>query len=352
MVLSWCLFLLLLGGCCLLAVYSVHKNSKFSLVIIIGLLTIITGLRAESVGLDTKSYIKTFELIRAGKVDQVYGFEKSFVFICEILLKIYDNPHFILFVLSLLTNIFIVFRLWDFKNIASFPWMIFIYFTSFYFNLFNIARQMCAVAIVFFATRFLQQKKYFNYLIFLFLAILFHKSAFIGVLFLCLEFFMWRYLNVCQKRWLIVCFVISPVILIYAWDVFIEYSHYFQDVNFNFGIMLILKAILVVISSIGLLSRIKNRQQLLQRDPVIYSVKTVRVYYFIGIIITSLGYTWLFMDRIGLAFYLFECVYWGIVVKNSCYRQWFKLIIGSLFFIIFILSLINNGQGVLPFSFI
>ena len=352
MVLSWMLFIFLLIGCCVLAIYAIRKNSKISLIVIIIILTVISGLRADSVGIDTKNYVNAFKLIGEGRINQVYGFEKSFILICSVLLKIYNNPHFVLFILSLLTNIFIVIRLWDYRNIASFPCMIFIYFTSFYFYLFNISRQMCAVAIVFWATRFLQRKKYLNYLIFLLIATLFHKSAFIGAAFLVVEVFMWRYLNICQKRWLIICIFISPIILIFAWNIFVEYSNYFQEANIDFGIMLLLKAILLILSSIGFVSQIEARQQLLQKDSFIYSVKTVRVYYIFGIIITSLGYFWLFMDRIGLVFYLFECVYWGIVVKNHKYNQVFELIVGGLFCIVFILSLIGNGQGIFPFSFI
>lgn len=90
-------------------------------------------------------------------------------------------------ILAIITNFLIVYTFSRFKN---FQLMIIVYmsFSVLYFNTFNLVRQYCAAAIVFFGFRFIEKRQFLNYIIFIFFAALFHVSAFFCILI----YFIWN----------------------------------------------------------------------------------------------------------------------------------------------------------------
>lgn len=85
-----------------------------------------------------------------------------------------------LFVVAIITNIFAVKAFYRFR----FPLMVFfLYIMSLFFNQqSNLVRQMIAVAIGFYSTRFLIEKKWKTYLLFVFIAFTMHRSAIVLLL--------------------------------------------------------------------------------------------------------------------------------------------------------------------------
>ncbi len=125
-------------------------------------MALLSGLRGISVGKDTRSYTDTFEMILHNQRVELSwtGIETSFINLCSILQKINTSPQFLFVLFSFLINGFIIVRFWDFRYVASFTWMMIAYYIGFYFMTFNIMRQFCAIAIIFWGTRYIDRKKY------------------------------------------------------------------------------------------------------------------------------------------------------------------------------------------------
>lgn len=322
------------------------KDKKKYIMFAALVLTLVAGLRAVTVGIDTPQYTKYFGLIAEGKLNLVYGLEDSFVFICSLLLKIWNNPSFLFMIFALITNFLIMRRFWDFRGQISLGWAVAVYCGMFYFMTFNIMRQFVAVALIFYGTRYISQRKYFKFLLFVAVAFLFHKSAILGVLFLACEVFAWRHLSKRQKRFLLCAAMLAPVAAIILIKLVLDkYLRYFQNIQFNFGIMLLLKlAFFILVLFIGhmSMSAIANRDKV-GRGP--YTLTVVRVYYIVGLAITALGYVFPFADRIGIYFYIFEAVFMGMIAKHAKNQAIIKICLLALYAFVMAGAIFGNAYG-------
>ncbi len=341
----------------ILAVGAQKTNKTIYVKAIFILLTFISGFRATSVGIDTSSYARIFNYLNQNRFDLVYE-EEGFKYISYVLLKISGNSHtFVFTVYALITNALIVCRLWDFKDVASFKWMVATYYISFFFMTLNVMRQLVAIAILFFATRFVERKKYLIFFIFTAIALLFHTSSIIGVVFVICDLFQWKYLNKKQKGFLSVIFLLLPCLVIFIPVLIYEYGKYFtQATTENVGVMLFVKFAFFVFSSSLLFKNDHYNKSTVVRPNAQrvykYEVKAVKIYYFIGLAITLLGYFYMYMDRVGLLFYLFECVYFGIIAKNTKEKFLVKTGLFVILAFLFVSSFIGKGQGQMPYYFI
>ena len=322
------------------------KNKRRYIVFAAVVLAVVAGLRAESVGVDTANYVKLFGHIAQGRLELAYGLEESFKYICAFLLQIWNNNNFLLFVFALITSAFVFLRLWDFKDRISLTWATAVYFAVLYFLSFNIMRQLVAVAIVFFATRYLERKKYFSFLLLVAIASLFHKSALIGVVFIGLEIFAWAYLNRKQRNWIGMLLFISPVLVVILGYVLItRYYQYFANIKLDFGALLIVKLLIWMLTAPTLRKEIMRSNENQNNSSVAYSFATCKIYYLFGILLTSLGYMIQYMDRVGLYFYVFEAVYIGWTMKSKSVNILVKIAIALLYAMLLVLTIFGNAQG-------
>lgn len=327
------------------------KNKTYLWLIVLSL-TFIAGCRAVTVGKDTANYVRIFSHL--GKNMWAWdNLEIGFRFFSYAFLEIFNDYTLLLLFYAFVTNALIILRLWDFRKISSFPWMVACYYLSFYFMTMNIMRNFFAISIVFYATRYLERKSYLRFLCFVGVASLFHKSSLLGIVFIMLDVFQWRYLNRKQKVFIGAMFFLLPVVIYFIFQVMAGYGHYFETANISIGFMLITKLALYLFG-LFLFYKIKpNKEEYNERiERDMYSIKSVKIYYPLGILLTSLGYIFSYMDRIGLPFYLFECVYFGMLVKITKGKQIFRIVLSLLLLYIFLTELISNGQGVLPYVFI
>ncbi|MBR2009549.1 MAG: EpsG family protein, partial [Peptococcaceae bacterium] len=103
-----------------LAYYAQKTNKTRYVWLMVLCLSVIAGLRSVNVGIDTKTYNQMFINIAAGNYGDVFGAEKTFVWIVRFLQIIIKSPVYVFLMLSLLTNTLIIFRLWDFRKQTSF----------------------------------------------------------------------------------------------------------------------------------------------------------------------------------------------------------------------------------------
>lgn len=334
----------------LFSVSSAHiadkKNKKIYIMFAALLLTLVAGLRASTVGIDTPQYTKYFGLIAEGKLNLVYGLEDSFVSICGALLKIWNNPSFLFMLFACITNFLILSRLWDFRNHISLGWSVAVYCGMFYFMTFNIMRQFVAAAIVFYATKYIAQKKYFKYVLGVLIGFLFHKSAILGIIFLACEVFAWKYLSKKQKRFLLCAAMLVPVVAVIFVGIFMgKYIAYFQNIQFNFGIMLPLKLMFFIL--VLLIGRLDESVNGIDQYGVSskYTLTTVKIYYIVGLVMTAFGYIFPFVDRIGIYFYIFEAVFMGMVAKRAKNQAILKAGLILIYGYVLIMSIFGNSQG-------
>lgn len=357
MIASYAIYIGVLALCWVLAYCANRYNSKHFVRVIILLLTCLAGLRAYSVGLDTSNYITKFEVIEKGNFDLAYGLETSFKYICYILLKLVNNGTFLLLIFALITNFLIVYRLWDFRKIASFSCSVSCYYMGFYFMTMNGMRQFCALAITFYATRYLPKKKYFRFILLVLIATLFHQSAIIGILPLGLEVFHWKTLSKNQKRFIGLMICAIPFAMVGGYMLLGRYERYFRDVSFDIGFMILLKLIffffmvLFVFKIQGLQGHYDSEISIQQEDKE--NLLLIPFCYFAGLCLAALGYIFPYTDRISWYFYISEGLFMGILMKDKAPLNRFivGICVAGVMGYNFVYSMLNNSQGTMPYMF-
>lgn len=169
--------------------FNVDKNEKRKKVFIIisfGLMGLIAALRKYTVGTDlTYLYVKKFydiailSFTQLSKVNMEYGY----VVLNKILSLIWNNIQ----ILIIFTSIFIYYIYGRFilknSNNVFFSTSLFI-LLNLYFMSMNIIRQQIAVAIILVGYEFLKKNRYISFIIFVFIASLFHQSALICLVYI------------------------------------------------------------------------------------------------------------------------------------------------------------------------
>ncbi len=163
----------------LLLFLSFLKKNIFIYCVIYVLLFLLGALRNIEVGTDTANYYDIYNIINNDPdgLNYILGFvEPGWVFInrvCGILFDDYRSVIFIGLFLAL-TPLFI--RVW---KSSEKPFVVIFYYVTlyFYYNAFNITRQMIAVSIILFCINYLENNKKKHFIVGVFCAMLFHYSA-------------------------------------------------------------------------------------------------------------------------------------------------------------------------------
>ncbi len=328
------------------------KSSKLFLWIGIAILTLAAGLRNENVGVDTHAYI--YSLNNNFPVSWQFT-EAGFRALSNVLMAVFKhNATWVLVVYAFVTNALILIRLWDFRTKCSYSYMVFLYLTINYINTMNIMRQFVSIAIVFFATRFLEKRRYLIFIIFLIFATSIHSTALLGVVFLVVYF--WENASPKQKRWLwIPIAIIIPVAVYYILNY--ESGHianYFSQYTSNLNITYIyrvgaflLAMMLQMIEKQIVFKRNERKESML--IPVKWTDKET-VFYIIGLGTSSFGMFFSFLSRLGMYYLMYEMVFWGRVVKEGKSRQ-ITLALSLIYAIyVFGMELIYNGSKIFPYG--
>lgn len=329
-----------------------EKNNKKILLFAVIFLSLAAGLRADNVGVDTPGYI--YSLNNDFPIPWKFE-EEGFRFISRFLMNICNNTTCILFVYSLLTNLLILYRLWDFRTKCSFKFMSFMYLTIYYINTMNIIRQCIAIALIFWATRFLEKKKYLLFIIILIIASSIHKTALLGVFFFFV--FFWKNATTIQRKYLLIPIIIIMPITVY----FVlkaetgHISNYLSQNTANINITFVYRLGCFLIAMI--LQNIKYgfvivKNKAKKNDyciPIKWSDNDT-IFYLFGLITSSLGMFYSYMSRIGLYYLMYEIVFWGKTIKNGKNKQVLFIFITIYALYVFLYELIVNGSKIFPYS--
>ncbi len=346
----------------LLAWIAEKRNNRILFVISMLLIAVLAGARGRTVGIDTDGY---YTYIDWAERDILKNVEPGFIFLSKHLLRLFGKIEWVVFFYSSLTVLFIYLRFWTLRSKASFTLMTFFYL-AFYFQLsLNVMRQFFALSIVFLATYLLEKRKYFWYLPFVALAVLFHYSALFGIVIFI--FYYWNNTHQgLKKLFLILALLIAvPIAYYYLGSILDFYSGYFDEVQLDIGLMIFAKlAILVLFIIFNRLYIFKGIDVNEDTPPLSEGIeeagikderdttaKTVVYLYILGLALTFLGYIFKYMERVGFVFMIFEPVMIAFMCKRQ-YKGFFALATISLATFIIVTSYISNGNGVFPYTWI
>lgn len=344
--------------CWCLARFADRFNSKKTVWVIVILLSLLSGLRAASVGLDTPAYVRAFGYIQEGEFRYAYGLEESFKYFCFVVLKIFNDHSVLLTILALISNGCILFRLWDLRKYAAFGTMVSCYYMAHFFLSLNIMRQYCAIAILFYFTKYLVKHKYARYILGIALASIFHQTALIGISFLAFGLLRWKELTIWKKLGFIASIASFPLILYYVLLRFARYEGYLTNQNAELGLMIPVKLLFflfTVFFIFGLYGKRKHfwnwsNMELYEKNNVFLAC----IVYFVGLLLLAVGYIIPIMHRVALYFTVFEGVYLGILVRTR--HKGHRFVFGLCALVLvgygFYEALTNNPQGTMPYLFV
>ncbi|MBE6638182.1 MAG: EpsG family protein [Ruminococcaceae bacterium] len=358
MAMSYILYFGLLLLCWLFAFWADRYNNKKCVWLIVLLLAFVSGMRAFSVGIDTAGYVNSFRLIQIGAFRYAYGLEETFKYICFVFLRIIPNYTALLTFFALIIHGLIIWRLWDFRKVSSYSTMVACYYMGFFFMSLNTMRQFCAIAIVFYATRYLVKHQIFRYILFIVLAFLFHQSSIIGLALLGFELLRWRELSRIKKALFMGVLALLPVMDYYVLQALSRYGDYLAEQNTDIGIMVPIKFLFLMVTAVfvfviyGRMNHFEDWDKLNSenRNDILLCAGS----YFVGVCLIFASYFIPIMNRVGWYFVIYECIYMGMLIKtrnilHKCIFIWCAVIIVGYGFIT---AMTHNSQGTMPYLFV
>lgn len=358
MILSYFVYIGLLLLCGLFAYLADRYNSKKCVWLIILALTLIAGLRDYSVGIDTYNYVTKFEYIANGAFRYAYGLEETFKYFCYFFLKLCPSNSALLALLALITNGCIIWRLWDFRKVSSFSAMVACYYMGFFFISLNGIRQLCAIGIILYSTKYLVKHQNFRYLLGVLAASVFHQSALIGVVLLGFELLQWKELSRGKKLFFLGIIGGSPIMIIFALRALERYERYFVNMDVDIGIMVPVKIAFFLASAVfvfvlyGKSNHFANWRftNSADRDQILLAT----ICYGVGLGLIFMSYFFPMMNRVGWYFTIYEGIYMGMLLKTK--NALHKYVFGWCVLIVvgygFWTAMTGNDQGTMPYLFI
>lgn len=347
MFVSYLFYFLCFLICVVLAYLSDKYHSKTILLLLIFFISSVVGLRGYEVGIDTISYVEKWEDVLHGKPAYI---EFGFRFLMVLLQNITSNPTILLFVCALITYSCFILRLWDFREKASFTLMVTLLFMLVFALSMNVMRQYCAIAIVFYGSRFLFEKKNFLFLVYVLLASTIHYSALLALCFFAVGILRWRTLKSRQKLLYLLLILLGLILATYMVPLFIsEYGQYFENEKSDVGLLVWAKLFFIIGSA--MMSGLFRKKSINNDDR--YIIRVIFLLYLFGTALESLGYFFPFVYRVGFQFSIFGILYWSFLFRNTKDISLNIIYIIALLLLLGVPFVINfEGQGVLPYYFL
>lgn len=339
--------------------FSERSKKPYGLLGSVIFLSLIAGLRDYSVGIDTARYLEGIEYFyNYGQPYWKVAFSYGYGYFASVVLHIWNNYSFFLFVQALITNGLILFRLWDFRNIASISFMVFVYICSLYLNTFNIMCQCLAISIVFYSTRFLDNKQYVLFFIGLCIASAIHSSAIIAFTMALPYFVKLKGLTVGKQLLRVLVSIAMIIGSIIAYRYLLDrYSSYLESsVNLSFGIMVFAQMIVFICAMLFAGYWKKQEGNCGLRSKIKSASPYAPTFYFVCIFLIIAGYVIEAAGRLAYYFSLFGAICFGAIASESKRRPkdfYISSALGVWFLIYFAYTyLIVDGGGVIPYGFI
>lgn len=192
------------------------------------------GLRDESIGTDVLVYVRQIWDFYQGHSSRHFivpshlkTFETGYLFFNYVISCFFENFHWLLFFLSFITCTLVVCGLFFYKAPIPISVGYAIYLFMFFPQSLNMVRQSLAGSIILFAYHFILKKKWISYIVIVFLATFFHKTAILAILVPAIRLYLDRKIKINYKVILLPIFV--AVILLFYADVLIDTYGFLVD---------------------------------------------------------------------------------------------------------------------------
>lgn len=338
-----------------------RTEKKGYLLAIILILSFVSGCRKYTVGNDTITYYRYFQNILLLKDNLYSDMEKGFEYYCRFTLALVPSPQFVLLLTGVIMFTLVIWRLWEFRDIAEFDWTVASFIVLFYAFLLSGIRQGLALAIVFWGTRFLENRKYIRYAVCIALAAVFHKTAIIACASLLWELRLWKQLSK-RNRFFLLLFILAAPVLAKLLMQRYTLKQYARFIEISIGTRVPVEGIFGILSLIafefdgrysthGRYNTYTNAKSVNTRNRLRQKISTVKAYYIVGLLVQTTGYISTTFSRIALYWYWFEAIFMGMMVKSRMNQKIFKIM-----FFLFLAYMCysdsrRNGFHQLPYLF-
>ena len=332
------------------------KNVRFFICILILTLTLVSGLRHETVGIDTQGYVNLISMLRDGYLVNLNNIsEQGFISLSYILVNVSEGYTLALIVYAFITNALIVLRLYDYKDRISFTWAIFVYYMVFYFSTFNTIRQWLAIAIIFYGTRYIENnvKSIIKYMIFILLAVSMHTTAIFAILFMPLYYFSIpsRKLSDLLRKFVMIIFACLAGIYIYVtivnkYSIYITSSIY-GDISWVNIVLLLFMSVSILYDNYWKSVICQNRTKTNYNGST--NIKYESLVFFTGIVFSLMVFLTKYADRVGRYFLLFEIIWFAYYIKKARTRTITIIFVIILCTYLRFSSFLMSGFGEVPY---
>lgn len=162
-----------------------ERGKRNYIITVFGLLTIVSSVRSISVGIDTRQFCSSYIEIGYTSVNELIHlrYEQGFIALCKALNLLSSNYQLLIVISSLIIYPLIGRFIYKESKNAVLSTFLFLGF-CFYYSYMNIMRQAMAIAIVLFGLVHLKERKCLHFAIYVLLAALIHRTAWIALLFI------------------------------------------------------------------------------------------------------------------------------------------------------------------------
>lgn len=341
---SLCFYLGIMALAAGVSQLAAKRNKKWLLMIPIAVLSLVAGLRVSTVGTDTQNMLATIEYCYRHHFWN-HSKEWLFYFLCEYLMKFWYNTSFVLTVFAVLNYAFIFARLWDFRKTIHMGMSVALFVLFYFGTSMNIIRQSLALAIIFYATRFLGRKKYLRFFIGVVIASLIHISAFFAAVIPILYIFAEKRFTA-RKLFAVLLYIFGFI----AASAYLLrfYGNYLHGEGVDIGIMTpVCMTLLFVTYLPHFVTQYRLRgfaeEETEQQSRQEVSIHLLFVLSFLGYLIECVGFVFTWAGRAGMYMRFFEIVYYGVVFKSSMYDRLFKIVL-------FLVLLLLGGYSLWMYS--
>ena len=355
-------FYALVSAAALLLCWRSEKTEKrWGLAASVLLLSLVAGLRAYSVGVDTMLYKNGVEYFYLhNEVSWQNSFAYGYGIFSKAVLSIWNNYSFLLFVQSLLTNGLILARFWDYRKEGSITFMLLVYLCTTYLMTLCIMVQHIAVAITFYFSRYLDRGKPVLYCVGVALAGCLHVSALVAIF--PLATYLVKFKDVSLGRAFIQVIALTVLLgasLVVANQLFVNYSGYNSAARqSSIGYMVFAQALIfaVILFVCGYGSQRDSNSAFDLKGRLDRGAPHATLLYVLSLLLSASSYVIDNAGRISYYFSIYGAPCYGIVVKHANKSKGVFLcsFIAALWFIAFAIYTfyLHDGLGIFPYSFI
>lgn len=330
---------------------------KIALVVFtVAILSLLSGLRSYYVGSDSYSYYQEYILGNNGTIK----FEPLFEWLMLILFRFTNSYTIFFLVVAFLTNGLIITRLWSLKKHYPFSCSVIIYYCFLYFRTFSGLRQLLAVAIIFWGTKYLFCKKpqWIKLLLIAIVAFLIHYSSLASSLLL-IPFFIKKSKNSLITALKILFLLAVPFAIKYVYNfVFDNYEGTLSAESSAFKIGFMLPLRIFVLFLIWFQYARKNNDSYLcecTKNNLHIPIKIVCFYELLSIALSSMDYFWPSIGRLSWYFALFTPVLYSAVLSKKKIGDGMGVIISSAVVLItmyYFWGFLNStSTNIVPYTF-